>query len=147
VLPAHNAVHMHTHARAAFVQKVNVVDNTGAQRFRRAARHRAHNAGPLQRIKGGGLGTPDVGRTQQTRRKDKDGPLAGVVGDGDPNVVDHAQHQNGPQQESAGLGRGLVKLVGEAVKGRCQTANGVVGQKRKSADGPERNMLLPGCPA
>ena len=107
------------------------VDHGSTQRFGAAARKSSDNVRPQQTLEALRAGSPHVGDGEEERREHEDGPLTKVVGYRDPEEVEEAEDEDGPYQEVARLGHGLVEFQMQDEKRGSQSAC-VTGQHRAS---------------
>lgn len=93
------------------MQKVQIVNHSRPKRLRRTPRKSSNDITPQQTLKTRRARSPDIRHTKQQTAKDKDRPFPKVIRQGNPEEIEYAQDEDGPEKEVGGLDWGFVEFL------------------------------------
>lgn len=129
------------------MQKVQIINHSSPKRLRRTPRKRSDDITPPQTLETLRTRSPYIRHTQQQTAKDKNGPFAKVVCEGNPEEIEDAEDEDGPEEEIGRLNGGFVEFLAQDEEGWGEAADGEICEKGKCADGRESDVLLVAGPA
>ena len=132
--------------RAAFVDKVQVGDDGGAERLGRAGAEPLQDARAQHRPPRLGLGVPDARAEEDGQTHDQDGPLADLERERDPEEVAQPQEEDIERVEVAGLGARDVELFDERDERRGERGGRVVGEEDEEGHRDEGSVFAQTAP-